>query len=105
VEKRLPLPVLKEKIYETLGRLVADRRKGAGLSQKALADSLGLSRASITNIERGKQPVQLHLIFKIANVLRVDVRELIPTLDDQIDSIQVKDWLNRIQGPPSNFAR
>ena len=105
MEKKLPFHVLRDKIYETLGRLVADRRKSAGLSQKALADSLGLSRASVTNIERGKQAVQLHLIFKIANVLRIDVRELIPTLDEQIDSIQVKDWLNRIQGPPSSFAR
>ena len=97
--------MLRDQIYETFGRLVSDRRKGAGLSQKALADSLGLSRASITNIERGKQAVQLHLIFKIANVLRVDVRELIPALDEHVESIQVKDWLNRIQGPPSNFTR
>jgi transcriptional regulator with XRE-family HTH domain len=95
--------VLKEQIYEMLGRSIASRRKTSGISQQALADSLGLSRASIANIERGKQAVQLHLIFKIAAVLRVDVLELIPATSQPAHSIQVEDWLKRIQASQPNI--
>ena len=97
--------MLRDQIYEKFGRLLAERRKSIGLSQHALAGSLGLSRASVANIERGRQAVQLHLIFRIAHILQVDLLELIPTLDEQVGTIQVRDWLNRIQGPPSNLAR
>jgi DNA-binding XRE family transcriptional regulator len=66
------------------------------MTQAAFAKSLDLSRASIANIERGKQGVQLHLVFQIATVLGVEVQELIPVLDRRIQNMQVKNWLERI---------
>jgi len=70
------------------------------MTQAAFAKSLELSRASVANIERGTQAVQLHVIFKIAAVLNVEVQELIPAIDLGITNvgvtIQVKDWLKRI---------
>jgi transcriptional regulator with XRE-family HTH domain len=84
------------------GRLVAERRKRQKLTQKAFAVAVGLSRASIANIERGKQAVQLHLIYKIASVLNADVRELIPAVTPGIlQSLQLTDWLTKIKGSDS----
>lgn len=93
-------------IYQTLGRLVSERRKRVKITQEALAKSLGLSRASVTNIERGKQPVQLHLIFKIAEILNIGVLELIPMpgSGDETHPIQVEEWLGRIQIAKSTSA-
>jgi transcriptional regulator with XRE-family HTH domain len=87
--------VLRTQIYSEFGRLIAERRKRSGMTQQAFAKALDLSRATVANIERGKQAVQLHVIIQMAAVLNIDVQELIPTLDQGIPTIQVKDWLKR----------
>jgi len=38
----------------------------------------GLTRASIANIEKGRQRVFLHQLYHFANFLKVDMRELLP---------------------------
>lgn len=96
------LAVLRDEIYENFGRLVAERRKRSKITQEAFAKALNLSRASIANIERGKQAVQLHLIFQIATILNAEVQEFIPSLNQGIHTIQVQDWLERIQGNESD---
>lgn len=40
--------------------------------------AVGLSRTSITNIERGRQKVLLHTLSEIAVVLDVAIHDLIP---------------------------
>ena len=91
--------MLEKQLYKSFGTLVSEKRRRAKLTQHDLAQALGLSRASVANIERGKQPIQLHSIFKIASVLHVDVRELIPTLEHEVGSMQIREWLDRIQTP------
>lgn len=87
-----------DELYRALGRLIAEKRRRAGMTQLALAKSLDLSRASVANIERGKQAVQLHVIFRMATILNISVLELIPSSSEGLGmhSIQVTDWLNRI---------
>ena len=63
--------------------LLKPRRMEANLSQKELADAVGLSRASITNIERGRQPVSLPSLYVMANILEVDVSDLLPPIGSQ----------------------
>ena len=65
--------------YLTFGRMLAEARRKRHISQEMLADELGLSRTSITNIEKGRQPVQLYSIYRIARLLRADVKELLPS--------------------------
>jgi transcriptional regulator with XRE-family HTH domain len=48
------------------------------LSQDSLARAVGLSRTSITNIEKGRQPVQVHLLVKIADALGATSASLLP---------------------------
>ncbi len=65
--------------YRQFGQLLAQVRRKKGKSQEFLADELGLSRTSITNIEKGRQPIQLHGLYRIARLLGVELKELLPS--------------------------
>lgn len=65
--------------YRQFGQLLAEVRRKKGISQEFLADELGLSRTSITNIEKGRQPIQLHSLYRIARLLEVELKELLPS--------------------------
>ena len=67
-----------KKLYEEVGRRIRTARVGRGVTQDALAERVGLTRTSITNVEAGKQKLPLHTLFEIAAALQVEVRELLP---------------------------
>src|SRR5438270_13581022 len=73
-----------DELYRELGRKIrqARERQGERLSQDALAKQLGISRASMVNIEAGRQRAPLHLLWQIAEVLHSKLIELIPTPDE-----------------------
>lgn len=56
-------------VYEAFGRAVALRRKELDLTQADLAGRIGMSRASIANIESGRQNVLLHHAYRLAEAL------------------------------------
>ncbi|MBZ9798388.1 helix-turn-helix domain-containing protein [Mesorhizobium sp. ES1-4] len=58
-----------ESIYAAFGRLVAARRKILELTQAELAARVGMSRASVANIESGRQNVLLHHVYSLASAL------------------------------------
>lgn len=59
----------KEEFDRALGKRVREFREQAGVKQDQLARAVGLSRTSITNIERGRQGVQAYLLSRIAETL------------------------------------
>ena len=65
--------------YKELGLKLRDARKTAGVSQEQLAKGVGLSRPSIVNIEKGRQPVYIHSLLEIANALGTTLDALLPT--------------------------
>jgi transcriptional regulator with XRE-family HTH domain len=65
-------------LYEEFGRRLRQAREDAGLTQGQLAEAVGLSRTSITNIESGTQPVALHMLFALSRALDKDPHELLP---------------------------
>ncbi len=65
--------------YRALGELVRQARATAKISQESLARAVGLSRTSITNIEKGRQPVQAHLLVRLADALGAKPASLLPT--------------------------
>lgn len=65
--------------YATFGQMLAKARRRQHVSQEMLAEELGLSRTSITNMEKGRQPVQLHTVYTIARFLSTDLKELLPS--------------------------
>ena len=56
-------------IYLHIGTLVKMRRKELGLTQQKLASRLGISRASLANVEVGRQSVLVHQLFDYAETL------------------------------------
>jgi DNA-binding XRE family transcriptional regulator len=65
--------------YLTVGQNVKTcRKQNDNMSQQALAEIVGLTRTSLTNIEKGRQRVQLHTLVKIARALKTDVDSLLP---------------------------
>jgi transcriptional regulator with XRE-family HTH domain len=65
-------------LYAEFGARLAAARKRRHLSQAALGTLAGFSRTSITNIERGRQAVQLHHLYTFASILTVEVQDLCP---------------------------
>lgn len=58
-------------IYKAFGRALATRRKELSLTQASLAMRVNMSRASIANIERGRQNVLLHHVYHLAEALEI----------------------------------
>lgn len=63
--------------YRHLGHVVRKRRRFLGLTQQHLATAMGWTRASIANIEGGKQRVMLHDLPALARALKIHVSELL----------------------------
>ena len=72
------MDILYPGLYRTIGHLVRAARKEARLTQDELARRVGLTRTSINNIEQGKQRLQIHMLYAIADVLAVAPTALLP---------------------------
>jgi len=76
-----PMEINEKLLYKILGGRIQAKRLSHKLSQGQLADSVGLQRTSITNIEAGTQKVQLHTLYEIASVLQCSIGDLIPDIE------------------------
>jgi len=67
-------------IYKAFGRAVAERRRAIPKTQEQVAREIGLSRASLANIERGSQKVFLHQVLALTKALELESsHEIVPT--------------------------
>lgn len=66
-----------EPIYLTLGQRVIDERMRAGWTQADLACQVRLGRASIANVETGRQRLMLHQVELLAQVFDVSISDMI----------------------------
>lgn len=93
-----------DSFYEEVGRRIRDARKRRKpkMTQDGLAKMVGLTRTSITNVEKGRQKFLLHTLTDIARVLQVEPASLIPNsstplvhLDDALKNRPAaeKDWI------------
>lgn len=79
--------ISEKKLYEVLGQKLRFLREQVGqgaarLTQADLAEKVGLERTSITNIEKGAQKVPLHVLYKMCESLKVNINEVLPSIDD-----------------------
>jgi transcriptional regulator with XRE-family HTH domain len=65
-------------IYQEIGIAIKARRKQLDMTQEHLAALIGISRASLANIETGRQTVLIHHLYKIAEQLQLDIIDLLP---------------------------
>ncbi len=63
-------------IQEHFGKRVRELRKRKALSQEALALACDLDRSYIGGVERGERNISLINIYKVAEALGVDAKEL-----------------------------
>lgn len=100
-------PEMIEGIYDYIGSRIRSERVDAGVSQDELGLRVGLTRTSISNIELGRQKVQIHTLYYIASVLGVPPSSLLPPLPDQAEveekylkklSLGEREWVKSILG-------
>ncbi len=71
-----------DEIYIEIGKKIRDIRENKHISQETLAKSVGLTRTSITNIEKGRQKLLVHTLINIAQELSIDVKTLLPSYEE-----------------------
>lgn len=52
-----------------IGRFISSERRRQGMTQTALAARLGVSRKWLSDAERGKETVELHLVLSVIRAL------------------------------------
>jgi transcriptional regulator with XRE-family HTH domain len=89
-------------IYEALGHAIRTERERQRITQGELADLVGMSRASVTNIELGRQSVLVDQLCRFARALGVEPANLLqcapPRREDRpFEDLrpEVEAWINR----------
>jgi len=75
---------------ELFGKRVRLLRMTKGLSQEELGYQSGLHRTYIGQVERAEKNITLKNIYRIANTLEVDIRELFDYTNIYKDNIDKK---------------
>lgn len=73
-----PVASPKGPFYREFGRKLCEARRAAKITQEALGQAIGLSRTSIVNIEKGRQPVPIDIAVRIATSLGTEMTRLLP---------------------------
>jgi transcriptional regulator with XRE-family HTH domain len=79
---------MSRRVQRAFGARLKDVRRGRTL-QKNLADQLGLSRTSISNIERGTHRIFLDQVYAAAHALGVELIELLPPVSDIYSAVKI----------------
>jgi transcriptional regulator with XRE-family HTH domain len=76
-----------EPIYKQIGGTIRALRRRADQAQEALAAQLGISRATLANIETGRQRILVHQLYSIAQVLGVKVGDMLPSPPEDLVAV------------------
>ena len=80
-------------LYKRLGTAIKERRKQLGLTQEQLSDQLEISRASLANVETGRQRLLVHQLYRLARGLGVKVVALLPE-SNEVEDLEVLDGVS-----------
>lgn len=58
-------------LYENMGRLIHNERVKKGLGSYKLAESIGMTRKSILNLEKANNRMSMYTLYRICSILRV----------------------------------
>lgn len=79
------MAINEQQLYQKIGQHIRQKREEARLTQGQLAEAVGILRTSITNLEAGRQKVPLHLLYELCAVLKVDIQEILPGMNEITD--------------------
>ena len=89
-----------DQLYKNFGKNIKNQREVMNLTQEELGKRVELSRASIANIEVGRQKVALHQIYLFAKELNMHPTDLIDkNIDTDItnkEDNQISPWVLEI---------
>lgn len=75
--KRTENQAEKDKVLTHFGKRLAEIRTQKGITQENFALELGVDRTYISYIERGKRNPSLYLLYKMAQLLKVELTHLV----------------------------
>jgi transcriptional regulator with XRE-family HTH domain len=83
-ERAINIGMNPESIYRHIGAVVRQGRRKfkPRLTQEALAQRVGVSRASLANIETGRQSVLVHQLYALAAALDLAPADFLPPAAD-----------------------
>lgn len=61
---------------EVIARNIRYYRKQASLSQKELAEKLGISSAAVSNWEKGTNSIDIDTLFEVCRVLEISISDM-----------------------------
>lgn len=68
----------KKQLNEYVGRRIKEERQKKKISQKDLAEKIGVRNSTLSQYEHGKSEPNHEVLFKIASTLDINVSDLIP---------------------------
>ena len=94
-----------ERIYAVLGGQVRKRREDLEMTQAELSARIGLSRASVANIEGGRQAVLLHQFLSLADALEVPPADLLASIHSTGTRTDLPDGVQRFMATLAGTKR
>jgi transcriptional regulator with XRE-family HTH domain len=89
-------------IYEAVGQAIRAQRERRRMTQGELADLVKMSRASVTNIELGRQSLLVDQLCRFARALEVQPTDLLqcappPRAEDDSETLtpEAAAWIDR----------
>ena len=73
---------MKAELFKIIAKMVKRHRKHAGLTQIQLADLAGVGKASIWDIEHGKETVQFDTLYRVMETLNIKIKLESPLMDE-----------------------
>lgn len=70
----------KIRFHAAVGQRLREKREAAGMSQRELADTLGISKSHLQKIEEGVQTPTVYLLAKAADEWDCTLDDLVPVL-------------------------
>ena len=76
-----------------VGNRIKTMRMKKGLSQRALAESVGISQAHMSNIENGRSHVTLENLFALHDILGVTMASFFVDIDGKQETDEAKAFI------------
>lgn len=90
----------KNLLYSEIGLRIKECRQNRGMNQETFAKLLNLTRASIVNIEKGRQRVTIHLLYDICKITNVNIKDILPDLQGETKLELLPTWKKKIEKAP-----
>lgn len=77
---------MKRDLKKAFGKVIRGLREEHGFSQESLADEAELDRSYLSDLERGHNFPSLNIVYKLAEVFKMQASELIKKVDKELSS-------------------